>query len=114
MSAISYDDVGQDLRRIIISGRLDSPGAHSIAARLLELAEAPKRAVVVDLSDVQFLASTGLGALIASAKAVHGRGGKLVLVVNGSSVMMSLEATGVDKFIPVFRTVPDAERAALA
>jgi anti-anti-sigma factor len=114
MSAISYDDVGQDLRRIIISGRLDSPGAHSIAARLLELAEAPKRAVVVDLSDVQVLASTGLGALIASAKAVHGRGGKLVLVVNGSSVMMSLEATGVDKFIPVFRTVPDAERAALA
>ena len=115
MSAISYDDVGQDLRRIIISGRLDSPGANSIAARLLELAEAPKRAVVVDLSDVQFLASTGLGALIASAKAVHGRGGKMVLVINGSSsVLMSLEATGVDKFIPVFRTVPDAERAALA
>ena len=115
MSIIRYDDVGEDLRRIIISGRLDTPGTDSIAAQLIELAGAPKKAVVVDLSDVQFLASIGLGALIASAKAVKGRGGKMVLVVNrGSTVMMSLEATGADQLIPIFRKLSDAESAALA
>ena len=113
--SISHDDVGADLRRIVISGRLDIPGTDSVAAKLVELTAAPRKAVAVDLSAVKFLASVGIGALIASAKAVKKRGGKMVLVVDdGSTVMMSLEATGVDQLIPVFRSTADAERAALA
>jgi len=114
MSTISYDDVGADLRRIIVSGRLDTSGTNSIASQLVELAQEPKRAVVVDLSNVQYLASIGIGALITSANAVKGRGGKMALVVdNGSGVMMSLQATGTDQLIPIFRNFPDAENAAL-
>ena len=113
MSIISHDDVG-DLRRITISGRLDTTGVNSVAAKLAELTAAPKKGVVVDLSGVKFLASIGIGALITSAKAVTSRGGKMVLVVNASTtVMMSLEATGVDQLIPVFKSAADAERAAL-
>jgi hypothetical protein len=38
-----------------------------------------------------------------------------VLVVDGgSSALMSLEATGVDQLIPIFRNAADAERAAVA
>jgi anti-anti-sigma factor len=71
--------------------------------------------VVVVLLSVRFLASIGIRALIASAKAVHARGGKMVLVVDGSSsVVMSLEATGVDQLIPVFKNAAAAEKAALA
>jgi anti-anti-sigma factor len=70
--------------------------------------------VVVDLSDLRFLASVGIRALIASAKEVQQRGGKMVLVVNsGSTVRMSLEATGVDELIPVFKDASEAEKAAL-
>jgi anti-sigma B factor antagonist len=113
--SISYDDIGEHLRRIVISGRLDMPGTDSVASRLGELTTAPKKGVVVDLSSVQFLASIGIRALITSAKAVQQRGGKMVLIVDGgSSVRMSLEATGVDQLIPVFRNAADAERAAVA
>ncbi len=113
--SIGYDDVGEDLRRITITGRLDTPGTDSVASQLVELTAAPKKGVVVDLSGIKFLASVGIGALIASAKAVKKRGGTMVLVVDeGSTVMMSLEATGVDQLIPVFRNSADAERAALA
>jgi hypothetical protein len=39
----------------------------------------------------------------------------MVLVVSdGSTVRLSLEATGVDELIPVFESVSDAERAAVA
>jgi anti-sigma B factor antagonist len=111
--SISYEDIGQDLRRIVISGRLDQPGTDAVATRLAELVAAPRKSVVVDLSTLRFLASIGLGALVASAKAVAQRGGKMVLVVSeGSTVMMSLEATGVDQLIPVFGSVSEAERAA--
>lgn len=113
--SISHNDVGENLRKIVISGRLDMPGTDSIASQLVELAAAPKKGVVVDLSAVKFLASIGIRALISSAKAVQQRGGKMVLVVNDSStVMMSLEATGVDELIPVFKDAADAERAAVA
>jgi len=51
---------------------------------------------------------------VACAKAVQQRGGKLVLVVDqGSSVSMSLEATGVDELIPVFTDSAQAGKAAL-
>lgn len=113
--SIRYEDVGQNLRRITISGRLDIPGTDSVASQLVELTAAPKKGVVVDLTSLHYLASIGLRALITSAKAVQQRGGKMVLVASESStVMMSLEATGVDELIPVFKSVADAERAAVA
>ena len=70
--------------------------------------------MVVDLSPLKFLASIGIRALIVTAKTVQKRGGKMVLVVNdGSTVRMSLEATGIDALIPVFGSAADAEKAAL-
>jgi anti-sigma B factor antagonist len=113
--SISFEDVASDLRRIVISGRLDMPGTDSVAAQLTELTAAPKKAVVIDLSQLKFLASIGIRGLISSAKEVQKRGGKMALVVNkASTVMMSLEATGVDELIPVFGNVADAEKAARA
>jgi anti-anti-sigma factor len=113
--SISYDDVGDNLRRIVITGRLDMAGTDSVASKLEELAAAPKKGLVVDLTSLRFLASIGISALITSAKAVKQRGGKMVLVVNpGSSVAMSLDATGVDELIPVFSASAEAEKAAVA
>ena len=112
--SITYDDAG-DLRRIRIAGRLDVEGTDSVAAQLVELTQAPKKAVVVDLSPLKFLASVGIRALITSAKAVKERGGKMALVVKpGSTVQMSIKATGVDQFVPVYGTAEDAEKAAVA
>jgi anti-anti-sigma factor len=113
--SIRYDDIGDNLRRIVISGQLDMAGTDSVAPQLVELTAAPKKGVVVDLSTVKFLASIGIRALITSAKSVQQRGGKMVLVARqGSTVMMSLEATGIDELIPVFTDATDAERAAVA
>ena len=113
--SISYDDVGDDLRRIVITGQLDAPGVDSIATRLTELAQSSRKGLVVDLTGLRFLASIGISTLITSAKAVQQRGGKMVLIVSpGSSVAMSLEATGVDELIPVFERSKEAARAAVA
>jgi anti-sigma B factor antagonist len=113
--SISHEDIGENLRRIVISGRLDIPGTDEIATKLAALSNSTKKGVVVDLTSLQFLASIGIRALISSAKTVKQRGGKMVLVVlSGSSVVLSLEATGVNELIPVFKSAADAERAALA
>jgi anti-sigma B factor antagonist len=113
--SISHTDIGENLRRIVITGRLDLPGTDSVAEQLEALTAAPKKSVVVDLSRLQYLASIGIRALITSAKAVQQRGGKMALVVHGgSTVLMSLEATGVNELIPVFKTIADAEKSVAA
>lgn len=112
--SISHEDIGHNLRRIVITGRLDMPGTESVASKLEELVAAPKHGVVVDLSSLKFLASVGIRALIVSAKAVEKRGGRMVLVVDGGSpIFETFVATGVNQLIPVFRETADAEKAAL-
>jgi anti-sigma B factor antagonist len=113
--SIRHTDVGNDLRKIVISGRLDHPGTESVAGELEKLAAAPKKGVVVDVSSLKFLASLGIRALLKSAKAVQARGGKMVLVVGANTqVVMSLEATGVSNVLPMFKSDAEAERAAVA
>jgi anti-anti-sigma factor len=113
--SISHTDVGDNLRKIVIFGRLDIPGTESVADELEKLAAAPKKGVVVDLSGLKFLASIGIRALFKSAKAVKERGGRMVLVVGtNSSVVMSLEATGINNLVPIFKSNAEAERAAVA
>jgi anti-anti-sigma factor len=113
--SISHTDVGDDLRKIVILGRLDLTGTESVAGELEKLAAAPKKGVVVDVSSLKFLASLGIRALLKSAKAVEERGGRMVLVVGSNSqVVMSLEATGVSDLLPMFKNSGEAERAAVA
>jgi anti-anti-sigma factor len=113
--SISHTDVGDNLRKIVILGRLDISGTGSVADELEKLISVPKKGVIVDLSGLKFLASLGIRALLQSAKAVEERGGRLVLVVGANSqVKMSLEATGLSDLLPMFKSNGEAERAAVA
>lgn len=112
---IRYEDVRDGVRCIHLWGRLDTVGSEEISGELASLAETAKRGVVVYLSEVTFLSSMGIRALITAAKALQARGGRMVLVVDGSDVVVrTLEATGVDELIPVFDDEEEAERAAMA
>jgi anti-sigma B factor antagonist len=113
-TSITHEDIGEDLRRIIISGRLDTPGTEAIAPSLRELAAGPTRAVIVDLCQVQFAASIGIGKLIATAKEVKARGGHMVLlVIGGSGIMRTLEMGAIDRIIPVYQYMHEAHAGAL-
>ena len=113
-TTITHEDTGEDLRRIVIMGPLDTPGTNEISAALHELAAAPFRAVIVDLSAVQFAASIAIGQMISTAQEVRARGGHMVLLVSGtSSVMMTLTMGGIDKILPVFKFLPEAHMGAL-
>lgn len=113
-TTITHEDVGEDLRRIVITGRLDTPGTNEISAALHELAAAPRAGVIVDLTAVEFAASIAIGQLIATGQEVKARGGHLVLLASGtSSVMMTLTMGAIDRVIPVFQTLPEAHMGAL-
>lgn len=111
---ITFEDIGNQYRRIDISGRLDIPGTEEIAVKFAAMAVADQRKVIVDLTQVSFLASIGIRAIITNAKALQSRNGKMILHVGDNvSVAKTLTTTGVDSLIPMFTDFSSAERAAL-
>ena len=111
--SIDHQDT-ENLRRIVITERLDITGTDAIAIKFAALAASAQRRVVVDISTVTFLASIGIRALLTNAKAQQARGGRLVLFVgDNASIIKTLETTGVDILVPIFTDALAAEKAAL-
>ena len=89
-------------------GEVDVSPAPALRQRLYELPESAK--VVVDLSEVTFLDSTGLGVLVAALKRVResDAGGDLRLVVTRPQVSKVLEVTGLSTVFSVFPSLDEA------
>ncbi len=103
-------DLDGGVTKVALRGRLDTVGAEAIDLRFSVIAGS-KQAVVVDLSEVDFLASMGIRVLLTSAKAVQRKGGKLAMVVPEGNVLMVLKTAGMETLIPIFQ---DAEAAVAA
>lgn len=113
--SIEYTDVNDTLRRIALSGRLDIAGTDAIALQFSAMTSSAQRRAVVDLSAVDFLASIGIRAIVANARAMQQRGSRMVLFVGDNGpVAKTLEMTGIDAVIPMFADLAQAEQAAQA
>lgn len=69
--------------------------------------QAPAR-VVVDLSQVEFMASTGLALLVSAYTRATNRTIAMVFACPPDSVVETLSITKLDTFLPLFRTVEEA------
>jgi anti-sigma B factor antagonist len=69
--------------------------------------------VIVDLSEVSFLDSTGLSVLVAGWKRFSGgdESAELRLVVVRPVIQRVLEVTGLSKVFPIFPTLEEALQA---
>lgn len=76
--------------------------------RLLAVISTGVQNVVIDLSGVDFIDSTGLGVLLGAAKRVRGAGGDIRLVMAGSRLTDLIEITRLDRVMDVFDSVSAA------
>ncbi len=102
-------DVGKEITKISLSGRLDIDGALKIDDEFMDIAK-QKKFLVVDLSEVSFLASLGMRTLVSGAKASWENGGRLVLLTPQENVEKALRAAAIDTIIPIVRDMGDANR----
>jgi anti-sigma B factor antagonist len=96
---------------IAATGRLDMVAAPRFKA-LVQVAVADTRTpVVVDLTAVQFIDSTGLGALISGLRATRQVGSDLRIAGAGPQVRSVLAMTRIDRVIHPYPSVEAALRA---
>ena len=97
-----------DVTVVAASGEVDVFTAPGLDAELAaQLADGNPR-LVVDLSDVSFLDSTGLGVLVKGLKGAREGGGYVRLVVTAERIRKIFDITGLDASMPLFDTVDDA------
>jgi anti-sigma B factor antagonist len=64
--------------------------------------------LVVDLSRVTFLDSTGLGVLVTALKRIDARGGRMQLVVQGERVLKVFRITALTRLFTIHPTLETA------
>jgi anti-anti-sigma factor len=109
---ISTEELTGGITRVILDGRLDIEGAAAVDLKMNVIA-GTKNAVLVDMQKVSFLGSMGLRALVTPARAITGRGGKIVLFGPNDLVEKVLKTSGVATLIPVHHELQAAMAALL-
>jgi anti-sigma B factor antagonist len=90
--------------------RLDAKVAVSFKESMVNFINSGSNLIVLDLSGVEFVDSSGLGAIVSSLK-VLGRKGDIVIAGVGSSVLQMFSLTRMDKVFKMFSTQEEALQA---
>lgn len=90
------------------AGRLNMAAAPQLRAVVAECAAAGQSRIVVDLSAITFIDSSGLGALIGGLKTARQADGDLRIAAPAEQVATVLGLTNLDRVLRPFPTVEDA------
>lgn len=92
-------------------GELDAYTVAQFREALAELAAIPR--ILIDLSEVPFMDSAGLGALIGGIRRAREADGDVTVACSRPTLTRLLHTTGFDRIVPVTETLEDAVQALL-
>ena len=101
-------ELDNGITKVTLEGRLDIDGALKVDSEFTKIAGERKN-LLVDLSNVPFIASLGIRTLITGAKATANNGGKLVLLNPQSNVEKVLRTSHIDTVLPIISDATDLE-----
>jgi anti-sigma B factor antagonist len=103
-------DFNDDLYKISLAGRLDfSSVTETIESESFSrMCSTPKKGIILDLSEVIFIASVGIRMLLIGCKLINNLGGKVAMVVPRQEIKNVLKVSGFDRVIEVFDDVNSA------
>jgi len=101
-------DARDDVTIVHVGGEIDVYTAPVLRERLDEHISAGRDHLVVDLENVSFMDSTGLGVLVGRLKLVRVTNGSLRLVCSSERILKVFSITGLDKVFHIFGSVDDA------
>jgi anti-sigma B factor antagonist len=92
---------------VTVAGEIDISSVIRLRERLFELAASGRR-LVIDLGQVTFICTAGIGALVGTAKHAAAYGGSLSLVSAPPKIRRLFHLTGLDRQISLAPTLDEA------
>ncbi|MBY6024572.1 anti-anti sigma factor [Priestia aryabhattai] len=97
---IDVQDAGQEYR-ITLAGEIDAYTAPNLKEKFMEIAEQDGVKITIDLTDVSYMDSTGLGVFIALLKASKKHNGSLRFVGVSERLKRLFDITGLTDILNV-------------
>jgi len=104
------DNLRDDRAVVTATGEIDLATSPALRTRLQD-AIGRHRTVIVDLSDVTFIDSTGLGVLIGGLRRVNEAGGEMRVVIADPRVLKIFEITGLTGLFSIHSSLAEATSA---
>jgi anti-anti-sigma factor len=92
---------------VAVGGDVDVATVAALEASITDALAAKPTALVIDLSDVDFLASAGLQTLVATNEAVS-KTTAFAVVANGPATSRPIQLTGLDSVFSLYSTLAEA------
>lgn len=97
-----------DITHIVLTGRLDTTAAEELGKSFADATAGQNRPAIVDVSGIEFLASMGIGLLLANSKKLLKSGHKLVVLNPKGMVDAILRASKLDKMMSIAYDLDEA------
>jgi anti-sigma B factor antagonist len=103
-------EIDGDLCMLRIDGEVDVYTAPRLKEELVGAIEDGCIHVVVDLEQVGFIDSSGLGVLVSALRRARERDGAVRIVCTRDNILKIFRITGLDKVFPIFGDIAEAGR----
>lgn len=104
-------DTEEGVAVVALVGELDAATSAELQAELARFAEGQATTVLVDLSELGFIDSSGLNALAASARSIEASGGSLTLAGASAHIQQVFDIVHLATQVRIEPSVEDAVRA---
>jgi len=104
------EGAGQTTRaRVLLNGRLDTMAAEQLGQEIAPLVAIPVRALILDLTELQFISSAGLWVVIKAKRDVEAAGGIFVMTGLQPQIEKVFEIVKVLPALSVFSSEKELE-----
>jgi anti-sigma B factor antagonist len=101
----------EDMDVLVLNGRLDAASAKELKTRVNHLVLENRVKLIVDMENVDFIDSSGLGSLVSSLRAVNEREGDVKVVGLQKQVRSIFELTRLHRIFGIFDDVEAATKS---
>ncbi len=100
---IAFKDIGEH-KIIEVSGEVDLYNVSELKKALFSITDGKYNSVVVDMANVNYMDSSGIGALVAGQKKMRAHNGKFALMNIHDDVLNILKLATLDKFFKIYES----------
>ena len=93
---------------IDLSGEVDAYTSARFREAMVDLIETGAANLIVSMMKVEYIDSSGLGALVGGLKRSTEKGGKILIVCDNPQIRKVFEITGLEKVFPLYDVEADA------
>ena len=109
LEVLAHDN---EISHLKLRGRLDAVTIRQVDARFHGETAARRRPAIIDISELDFITSLGIGMLFGCAKSLRRHGATMVIIGSSGFVDNALRTVGVNEVIPFADSMEDALRLA--